>query len=115
MSNTDTALPEVHEPPGPEMTIVHAQDWHSWLAQAVQSAITQGDALVRLNLRSVMEVDSCGLQQLLSARKTLQRHNGSLHVVQASPVVRESLGRFGYELASDGALRLSAQAAGVPA
>lgn len=115
MSHTDTAEPEVQEPPGPEMTIVHAQAWHSWLAEAVQVAIARGDALVRLNLRGVFEVDSCGLQQLLSARKTLQRHNGSLQLVQASPVVRESLSRFGFGLSSDGALHLSAPTTGVPA
>jgi anti-anti-sigma regulatory factor len=115
MSHTDTAQAEALAPPGCEMTIVHAQALHSWLAQAVQEAISRGDGLVNVDLGEVCEVDSCGLQLLLSARKTLQRHNGSLHVGKASEVVRESLGRFGFGVASDGALCLSFQPTGAQA
>jgi len=74
----------------PELTIAHAAAMREqWLA-AWPAA---GDAAV--DLSKVDEIDSAGVQLLLSARRSLRARGDTLRLLGASPVVQGALGLLG--------------------
>ncbi|MEK8086323.1 STAS domain-containing protein [Aquabacterium sp. A3] len=76
---------------GPELNIVHASELRlHWLEhiQPLHDAVT-------LNLSAVQEMDSAGLQLLLSLDKCLQHEGKHLQLQQPSRVVRDVLEIFG--------------------
>lgn len=78
---------------GPELTISQAAAWRDqmleWLAD--------GRATLRVDLGSVSEFDSAGVQLLLAARKSLAERGGHLQITTASSTVRDALRVFGLE------------------
>lgn len=76
-----------------ELSIYRAAE----LAQALQAwaAALPASVLPSLDLSAVTEMDSAGLQLLLSLRKTLQAQGQELCIAQASEAVREVLAMTG--------------------
>ncbi len=84
MTDTPIAL-------GPELTISHAATARDALFDAVRAST--GD--VALDLRGVTDIDSAGVQLLLSARRSLAERGDTLHLQAPSACVREALSVFG--------------------
>lgn len=78
---------------GPELTIAHAADCRTKLLEAM--AAHGGD--LALDLSGVTEFDSSAVQWLLAARRSLTEQSQQLHIVSASPAVRDALAVFGLQ------------------
>lgn len=78
---------------GPELTIAQASAWRDMLADALAS--TPGD--LALDLSSVTDIDSAGIQLLLSARRSVVARGATLSVSASTPLVRESLAVLGLD------------------
>ena len=76
---------------GPELTIAFAAACHQQLAEALGS----GGRGLTLDLSSVTEFDSAGLQLLLATRRSLAARGQALHIHEPSAVVRDALAVFG--------------------
>ncbi len=76
---------------GPELTIAQAKAVREQLLQALALAPTD----LWLDLGGVSDCDSSGVQLLLVAWASLWRQGRALHVVAASPAVRDALAAFG--------------------
>ena len=76
---------------GPELTIPFAAAARDTLFDAVRAST--GDLAV--DLRSVTDVDSAGVQLLLSARRSVAERGDTLHLQSPSACVREALTVFG--------------------
>jgi anti-anti-sigma factor len=84
MTDTPIAL-------GPELTISHASTARDALFDAVRASTGN----VALDLRGVTDIDSAGVQLLLSARRSLAERGDTLHLQAPSACVREALSVFG--------------------
>lgn len=69
-----------------ELTIYTAAEWRQKLA-----ALPADPPLIELDLADVSEIDTAGLQLLISARKTFSASGRQLHLVRHSTCVRELL------------------------
>ena len=78
---------------GPELTIAQASACRDQLVDALCS--TQGDLSV--DLSGVTDLDSAGVQLLLSLRRSVAARGGTLKVQAATPTVHEALAVFGLE------------------
>lgn len=78
---------------GPELTIAHASAWRDMLGEALAS--TPGD--LALDLSSVTDIDSAGIQLLLSARRSVVARGATLSVSSTTLLVRESLAVLGLD------------------
>ena len=76
---------------GPELTIAFAAAGRDTLLQALTDA--PGD--LQLDLGGVTEMDSAGLQLLLSTQRSLAQRGQRLHVTASSPAVDAALATFG--------------------
>jgi anti-anti-sigma factor len=76
---------------GPELTIAHAAQWHATLLGHV--ADIGGD--VQVDLATVTDFDSAGVQLLLAVRASLRERGDSLHVARVSAPVQDALTLFG--------------------
>jgi anti-anti-sigma factor len=74
------------------MTIAHAAAWHEALVQALAGG---GD--LRLDLASVSDFDSAGVQLLLATRHSLLQRGAALHIVAASTAVGDALATLGLQ------------------
>ena len=85
---------------GPDMTIAHAATHREHLLAML--ANQPGD--LRLDLGSVSDIDSSGVQLLLATRLSLQQQGLALRLAPCSSAVREALSTFGLDtLLGDGA------------
>jgi anti-anti-sigma factor len=75
------------------MTIAHAAAWHEALVQALAG----GDGDLRLDLASVSDFDSAGVQLLLATRHSLLQRGAALHIVAASTAVGDALATLGLQ------------------
>jgi anti-sigma B factor antagonist len=78
---------------GPELTIAQAAGWRDTLVDAL--CATPGD--LRLDLGSVTDIDSAGVQLLLATRRSVAERGATLSIVAASPSVAEALAVFGLD------------------
>lgn len=76
---------------GPEVTIGQAAENHAQLMAALPALA----AYPRLELSSVTDFDSSGVQLLLALRTSLAEKGQTLHLVAPSAVVQEALEVFG--------------------
>ena len=76
---------------GPEMCIVQAAEHHAHMMQALPALLADP----RLDLSSVDEFDSSGVQLLVSLRASLAAQGQTLKLVEPSPVVCNALMVFG--------------------
>jgi anti-sigma B factor antagonist len=76
---------------GPDLTIGQAASAKDRLL----SALADGRATLQLDLSSVTEFDSSGVQLLLATRRSLGERGGDLVLSGASPAVRDALALFG--------------------
>jgi anti-sigma B factor antagonist len=76
---------------GPEMTIAQSADNHSQLMAALPAII----AYPRLELSTVTDFDSSGIQLLVALRASLAEKGQTLHLVAPSDVVLDALKVFG--------------------
>jgi anti-sigma B factor antagonist len=76
---------------GPDLTIAHAAAWRQTLLQAL--AAHSGD--LALDLSAVTDIDSAGLQLLLSTRRSLLERGDGLHIAASSAALDDALGHFG--------------------
>jgi len=65
-----------------EMTIYRAEE----LRQVLMGAI-QPEARLEIDLSGVTELDTCGLQLLMQAKRAATRHGGEVQLVRHSPPV----------------------------
>ena len=72
-----------------ELSIYRAAELAQTLCDWVQS--TPAGQALHLDLSEVTEMDSAGLQLLLSLSRTAQAHALPLHITSASPAVQEVL------------------------
>ncbi len=86
--STNAALPL-----GPELTIAQAAACHATLLQAL--AAHSGD--LALDLATVSDFDSAGVQLLLATRRSLAERGDALRIVAASPAVNDALAHFGLQ------------------
>jgi len=78
---------------GPELTIAFAASERERLAEALRKP----DTGLALDLATVTEFDSAGVQLLLAARRSLAARGSSLQITAASAVVRDALSVFGLQ------------------
>ncbi|MBL8333901.1 MAG: STAS domain-containing protein [Rubrivivax sp.] len=78
---------------GPELTIAQAAAWRDMLGEALAS--TPGD--LALDLSSVTDIDSAGIQLLLAARRSVLARGAHLALAEVPPLVRESLAVLGLD------------------
>jgi len=76
---------------GPSLTLAQAEAHRALLVDALP--LLQNDP--RLDLADVAEIDSSGVQLLLSLRATLAQAGQALQLVNPSPIVRSALERLG--------------------
>jgi anti-anti-sigma factor len=76
---------------GPEMTIAQSADNHAQLMAALPALA----AYPRLEMSSVTDFDSSGIQLLVALRTSLAEKGQTLHLVAPSAVVRDALEVFG--------------------
>lgn len=75
---------------GPELNIVHAAETRqSWL-----SLIEPAHQVIEVDLSGVQEMDSAGLQLLLSLSKSSMQEGKQLQLIKPSRVVREVIELF---------------------
>jgi anti-anti-sigma factor len=93
---SDTAMPDTPAGPvvlGPELIIATAATCHAELIEKLPAPA--GD--LQLDLSSVTDFDSAGVQLLLSTRRSLAERGDALHIVAASAAVRDALTLFGLQ------------------
>ncbi len=78
---------------GDDWTIPMASELHGQLLAALIAGAEHGEA-PRLDLSNVQGMDSSGVQLLLALRRSLQDRGQELHLVAASPAVREALDTY---------------------
>lgn len=78
-------------PLGPELTIPFAAEARATLVQALQA----DEGTVVLDLSTVAEFDSAGVQLLLAARRSQAERGRSLRLAHPSDVVLDALRVFG--------------------
>jgi anti-anti-sigma factor len=78
---------------GPELTIPYAAEWRSKLAEMLEACAGN----LQLDLGSVTDFDSAGVQLLLATRASLAQRGNALQVTSASPAVRDALALFGLQ------------------
>lgn len=88
MNTTNTSLAL-----GPELTIAFAAAAHQTLAEALEAT----PAGLSLDLGSVSDFDSAGVQLLLATQRTLSSRGQHLQITAASPAVRDALSTFGLQ------------------
>ena len=76
---------------GAELTIAHA----AALREALVDAVLAAPADLQLDLASVSDFDSSGVQLLLSARRSLAERGHALQITAASTPVQDALALFG--------------------
>jgi anti-sigma B factor antagonist len=82
----------MHLTPPQELTIVHAAEQReAWLAAAADTSVSE----LALDLSQVSDVDSAGLQLLLSLHKTLALQGRTLRLDHPSATLQASLGTLG--------------------
>lgn len=78
-------------PLGPELTIPFAAEARATLTQALQAA----EGALVIDLSSVVEFDSAGVQLLLAARRSQAERGHALRLARPSDVVQDALRVFG--------------------
>jgi anti-sigma B factor antagonist len=84
------AMPAAPRHLGPELTIPFAAEHHI----ALLALLAEGGDL-QLDLSSVSDFDSSGVQLLLSLQRTLVERGDALQLVAVSPAVQDGLTLFG--------------------
>jgi len=79
---------------GPELTIAQAADTHGVLLAAIQQ---WGGPLMRLELSTVSDCDSAGIQLLLATRRSAMERGAQLELLQPSAVVLSALQCYGLD------------------
>jgi anti-anti-sigma factor len=75
---------------GPELTIVHA----SQLRDTLLSHLGQGENELVLDLSGAAEVDSSGIQLLMSLQQSMQQQGRSLRICGMSKALRDVLSLY---------------------
>ena len=78
---------------GPEFTIAQAAAWRDTLVDA----LCTGSGNLTLDLSSVTDIDSAGLQLLLATRRSIHERGASLTLEGLSSTVAEALAVFGLD------------------
>lgn len=75
---------------GPELTIVHA----SQLRDTLLTQLAQGENELVLDLSGAMEVDSSGVQLLMSLQQSMYQQGRSLRICGMSKALRDVLSLY---------------------